>query len=233
MKKTTLLIIVILFIVFVLIGYLLASKVFNNYQDRKVTPTPETQESLSQNNYLVFLVDDLQSKKPGLLAIWSVLAAEIPTDNVYFVSLFPTQDLSSNEQLASLFSLRKDSTLTASSLRRFRRIFNLETEGFFIIDNASYLSLASNAGMDQLEVVTETPKTIEKVEALRSNTSEFFKTICSLFSSGAATSFFSKIDWNTTMPAHLVSDKNPDEIIGLIDQLGELPRINTCKVNLP
>jgi hypothetical protein len=233
MKKSTLFIIIILFTFFVLIGYLLASKVLKDHQDLKVTSTPETQEKIQQNNYLFFLVNDLQSKKPELLAIWSVVATESPTDRMYFLSLFPSQDFSTNEQLVSLFSLRKDSTLTPSSLRRFTRVFNLNTEGYFIIDNTSYLSFAANASIDQLEILTETPKTIEEVDALQNSTSVFFNSICDLFSSGAATSFFSKIDWNATMPAHMVSDKKPDEMIDLIDQLGELPGINTCKVILP
>ncbi len=233
MKKFTPLLIVIFFVVFVLIGYLLASTVFKDRQEPKLTPTSEIQETLQQKNYLIFLVDDLRSKNPELLAIWSVLGTDSPTDKVFFLSLFPTTVFSKNDQLVSLFSLRNDSTLTASSFRRLKSVFDIKTEGYFIIDNASYLSFAANAGIDQLEILTETPKTIEEVDALRSSTSEFFKTICDLFSSGAATSFFSKIDWNATIPTHMASNKNLNEINGLIDQMGELPGINTCKVILP
>lgn len=233
MKKTTPLIIVIIFAGFVLIGYLLASRVFKNHLEPRVTSTPETKVTLQQKNYLVFLVNDLQTKKPGLLAIWSVLATDSPTDKVFFVSLYPTADLSTNEQLLSLFDLRNNSTLTSSSYRRLTRLFNITTDGYFIIDNTSYLSFASNAGIDQLEVINNTPVSAEEVNALRSSTSSFFKSICDLFSSGAATSFFSKIDWSTTIPDHMVSDKTTGDITGLIDKLGNQTEFNTCKVILP
>jgi hypothetical protein len=233
MKKSTLLVIIILFAVFVLIGYLLAAKLFTSHQETKLPPTPEAQETLQQKNYLVILVNDLQSKNPELLAIWSVLATESPTDMINFISLFPTVNYSTNDQLVSLFNLRNDSVLTTTSLRRLSRVFDLKTDGYFIIDNAAFLTFAANAGIDQLEVLTETPKALEEVGSIRSSTSEFFNTICDFFSSGAATSFFSKIDWNAAIPAHMESDNTPDEIIGLIDQMSELPDVNTCKVILP
>lgn len=233
MKKFTLFITIFIFCVFVLIGYLLASSVGKNTKDSPLPPTPETQEILQQSNYLVFLVDDFQSKKPQLLAIWSVLVSEPSPKKMFFFSLFPTINFSTNDQLISIFALRNNSTLTASSMRRLKRVFDLKIDGYFIIDNASYLSLAANAGIDQLEIISETPRTVDEVKVLRFSTSKFFNTLCDLFSSGATTSFFSKVDWNALMPAHLVSDKTSDEMKALTDQLSSQSEVNTCRVILP
>jgi len=233
MKKFFLLILLILFSCFVLVGYLVASKVLKKDQNSAVMQSPQTLDPLEQTNYLVFLVDDLQSKKPALLAIWSILSSTSLDSALFFVPLFPTTSLSTNDQITPIFKMQKDKTLTASSVRRLSRVFDLKFDGYFIIDNNSYLAFAADAGIDQLGVLTKIPATNEDVELIRTSTSKYFSTLCDLFTTGAENAFFSQIEWGNSIPVHLVSDKSADEITSMIDHLGTISPIKTCKVAVP
>jgi len=233
MKKFFPLILVVLFSSFVLVGYLLASKVLKKDQGSVVVQSTETPEPLEQTNYLVFLIDDLQAKKPALLAIWSILSSTSSDSALFFVPLFPTTSISTNDQITPIIKLQKDKTLTASSVRRLSRVFDLKFDGYFIIDNNSYLAYAADAGIDQLGVLTEIPTTNEDIELIRTSTSKYFTTFCDLFTTGAANAFFSQIDWSNSIPAQLVSDKSTEEITSLIDLLDANSPIKTCKVAVP
>lgn len=233
MKKSFPLILLVLFSSFVLVGYLLASKLMKKEPTSLVTQRLETPVPLEQKNFLVFLVDDLQSKKPELLAIWSVLSSANSNSNLFFIPLFPDSNISTNDQIIPIFKVQKNKTLSANTIRRFSRVFDLKYDGYFIIDNNTYLAFASDAGIDQLGILTKTPATIEEIELIRASTSNYFSTLCDLITTGASTAFFSKIDWGTAIPGQVVSDKSADEILSMIEILNADSPTKTCKVAVP
>ena len=105
MKKFTLLLAIILFSGFILIGFKLAARVFPLRQSSRSETSLPSPEPLDQSNFLLFQVNDLQIKNPQLIAIWVNLKSTSPANEIFFYSLYPTTSLEKNEQIKSIFSL--------------------------------------------------------------------------------------------------------------------------------
>jgi hypothetical protein len=233
MKKFTVVLAVILFSGFVLIGFKLAARVFPLRQASQTETSLPPPEPYEQSNFLLFQVNDLQIKNPQLIAIWVNLKSTSPTSELFFVSFYPTTSLEKNDQIKSIFSLTRDHQLTASSFRRFKRIFDLAFDGYFVVDNSGLLSLASNASVEQLELISDSPQSLESVALVQKSGKVFLSKICDLLSSGAGNSFFSQVDWITLMPAHFISNKTLDDFQGLIVQDNLSSENKTCNVIIP
>ena len=233
MKKFTVLLAVILFSGFLLIGFKLAARVFSLPHASQTETTLPSPEPLEQSNFLLFQVNDLQIKNPQLIAIWVNLKSTSPSSELYFVSLYPTTSLEKNEQLKSVFSLTRDDQLTASSFRRFKRIFDIAFDGYFVIDNSGLLSLASNASVEQLELISDSPQSLESVAIVQKSGKVFLSKICDLLTSSAGNSFFSQIDWTTLLPSHFISSKTFVDLQGLMDEENLSSEHKTCNVIIP
>ena len=167
MKKLTPLFVLILFSVFILIGYKIAARVFPLRKPAIPEINPSPSEPGIQSNFLLFQVNDLQAKEPQVIAIWAGLHSISSADEVFFISLYPTINLETNQQIKSIFSLTRGDLLTASSYRRFKNLFDFSLDGYFVVDNSGVLDLASKAGVDQLELINDSPETLESVTLVK------------------------------------------------------------------
>ena len=123
--------------------------------------------------------------------------------------------------------------MTSSSYRRFKHIFDLAFDGYFIVDNSGLLSLASNASVEQLELISDSPLSLDSVAIVQKSGKVFLSKICDLLSSGAGNSFFSEVDWITLMPAHFISSKTFDDLQGLMDEESFSSELKTCNIIIP
>ena len=233
MKKLTPLFVLILFSVFLLIGYKIAARVFPLRKPAIPEINPSPSEPGVQSNFLLFQVNDLEAKEPQVIAIWAGLHSISSTDEFFFISLYPTVNLVTNQQVKSIFSLTRGDLLTASSYRRFKNLFDISLDGYFIIDNSGLLDFASKVGVDQLELINDSPETVESAILVEKSGKVFLNSICDLLESGAGNSFFSKIDWATLTQAHLSSSISPTEIQNLIDGTILADKTISCRVIIP
>lgn len=230
MKKFTLFLAIILFSGFILIGFKLAERVFPLHLSSQSEINPPSTEPEEQRNYLIIHVNDLQIKNPQLIAIWVILKSISSSEELFFISLYPTTNLGTNEQIKSIFSITRENHLTASSYRRFKRIFNLVLDGYFIVDNSGLLSLASSSNVEQLELVNDSPQSPDSVKIVQKNGKVFLSRICDLMSSGAGNSFFSQLDWAMIMPAHFTSSMSFEDIQTLIEEENLSLKNLICKI---
>lgn len=225
---------ILLFIGFLFLGYIIAKRVFPGNSSKPVeTPYTES-EVLSQSGFLLFQVSSLEQKDAQLISAWIVIDADSTTGHqLFFINVYPVADLAKSEQLHSLFSLTRNETLTPSSFRRYKRIFNLPLNGYLITDNSGFLSLASIAGIDQLVIYNEPAQTIDAVHSIQKSGEIFLSRICDLLISGAGNSFFSQLDLEFLLPGVLTSDLSTSEISALINHVREFPSSYSCKVIIP
>jgi hypothetical protein len=233
MKKFTLIFAIILFSVFILIGFKLAGRIFPPHQAALTETRPPSPEPQEQRNFLLLQVNDLQIKDSQLIAIWVNLNSISPAHEYVFVSLYPTINLEKNDQISSMLTLTRDRQLTASSFRRYQRIFDVSLDGYFIVDNTGLLSLAANASVDQLELISESPQSLDSVTHVQKSGKVFLSRVCDLLSTGAGNSFFSQVDWTTQMPAHFISSMKLEELQGLIDDGNLSSQHDPCNVIIP
>ncbi len=216
-----------------LIGYWLASSVFGLNTKPEINQTVKPNQITKQSNFLLIQVSDLESKEPHLLSIWAAFSMESPANDQFYVSLYPTSDANKNAQIASIFTLTRNYSIKPNSLSRLERIFDLDFDGYFVIDNVGFLALASDLGIEQIEISSESPETSDAVIALQSSGTTFYHMLCNLSTSGAIDSFFSQIDWASLIPVHLTSDKSLEEIQKLIDIKNGQSSVENCKVIVP
>lgn len=223
-----------LFLAFLIVGYKLAERIFPAKSETAPTNAQTTTlEMPAQENYLLLQFDDLTNKKPQLIAIWAMLHSGEPYTELFFVSLYPTTDASIDAQIADIVSLKRDHTLTASSLRRLARVFDLNLEGQFVVDNSAFLNLAAIAGVEEIAVFTSSSDSAETTAAIQNSGRTFFSAFCSLYSTGAGNSFYSQLDLGSLMPNHLTSSFSFEELGALLEQASQATNNGPCKVVVP
>jgi hypothetical protein len=234
LKRSLPFLLILLFIGFLFLGYAIAKKFFPGNSPKPVEIPSIENEVLSQSGYLLFQVSSLEQKDAQLISTWILIDAATTTGHqMFFVNIYPVTDLTKSEQLNSIFSLTRDEALTNSSFRRYKRLIDLPLNGYFIIDNSGLLSLASIAGIDQMEIHNESPQSVETVQHIQASGEIFLSRICEFLTSGAGTSFFSQLNLDVLMPDVITSDRTKDEISALVNDVIQSTSPYSCNVIVP
>jgi hypothetical protein len=233
MKKIFFIAAVIVFVGFVYFGFKTASTLFASRSDPLDTNIGTPQAHVLQSNYLLVLVNDLAEDSPQLIAVWAVLDYPSTPPQLVFLPLFPGIDTEINREFTSAFALSASSRLTKRSMGEIEKIADFDFEDYFVVDNAALLRFASYAEMETLEIFNLPAESPESITILQNNIGSFFTAFCRLSTTGASNAFFSQIEWNQLQPDHFSSGIRLDEALLLIENVNNVPALETCEVLSP
>lgn len=233
MKKFFFIAAVIVFIGFVWFGFKTASSLFASRTENLDIESGTSQKQLVQSNYLLALVNDLTTDSPQLISVWAILNYPSVPPQVVFLPLFPTMYANTNQEITTAFKLSNNRKLTKSSRAELEKIVDLTFDGYFIVDNAALLRIAAYAELETLEIFSVPAASPESITVLQQNISSFFAAFCRLSTTGASNSFFSQIEWAQLQPDHFSSNVTLDELLLLIENVNNVPALETCQVLPP
>lgn len=194
-KFLRLLIILFLFIVCLLIGANLANVTLpENNSHSNLVEAEETQV-----NFLIFVIDNFENRKPQLQSIWSVIFYYQDSKGIMFIPL--TDKTKSNfEELEKSFILTPERELNERTIKFFNSKYRTKWNSSIVLDQIALTHLLNWASKNQID---ETPETL-------SLTTDHINALCSSFSYNIPS--IEGIDWSLLFPVHFKSNLNVDQM---------------------
>jgi hypothetical protein len=182
----------IIFFITALIGFLSASQ--SLLQSQK--PFSTTDPAANQKNYLIVLVDQLDTISPELRSVWVLTAFQSANQKVIsFIPLYPLPEISATYHYPKIFSLNPDLTVSKKFLRTVEAN-NIPIHGQIIFDEAGMKLLATWLAPTRIQ-----PE----------NSQNLFQTTCEFIRSIEPSSSRAKFDWVAFEP-HFATDLAPDTL---------------------
>lgn len=194
-KIFRILIIIFLFVVCLLIGANLA----NITLSEKTQTTNAQLSDDSQNQILIFVVDDLENRKPQLQSIWSVILYWHDTSGIMFMPLSDQLDPNFDEFKKS-FLLTPEKSLNDRSMRYFNTKFKTKWNSYIVMDRTSLqLFVSWVSGGSILDFPESLPDSISTIQTICNNFPGNFPSI-------------DNIDWASFQPSHFISNLSIEQM---------------------
>ncbi len=188
-KIFRILLIIFLFVVCLLIGANLA-----NITLPETTQTTNAQlTDESQNQILVFVVDDFENRKPQLQSLWSVFLYWHDSSGIMFMPLSDQLDPNFDEYKKS-FLLTPERTLNDRSMRFFNTKFKTKWNSYVVMDKMSL----------QLLISWSTGGSILELPEFRQETISTIQNLCAIIPGNFPS--IESFDWASIQPSHFVSN---------------------------
>jgi hypothetical protein len=196
-------------------GYTTASSSLQSLQDTSPIPPTDTPPA-SQQNILLIQVDNLESERPVLRAVWVFAQFQSANQTVLtFSPLYPSQD---NVVYEKNFSLDPDK----SPARRFLRIVatsGIRTDGYLLVDDLGTEQITAwvhDQGIPTFSKDTPTTET-------------FLREACAYLSGTSPVIQDVKFDWQR-FDTHFQSDLALDTLMASWNQIFDPTRPTHCEV---
>lgn len=231
MKKSVILIIVLVFIVCAYFGFKAAAKILPDNDATTISnQTSEDTAATLQNNYLLIHVNDLTLDEPELISAWVAFIYQSTPPQLMFIQVYPSTNNEIDDRLAQAFSLNSAKELNTRFIKQYNASFQTQNSGYILIDNigAGY----SNQWLfgQETPVTSTAAVTDEEKSALHVSEQSSFQQFCQLTSTGAANSYFSAVNWTLLLPDHFSTDIPFATIAITTDQIAFASSPIQCKV---
>ncbi len=220
MKKKTVLIIIVVFLVCAFLGFKAAQKIFPSSGIHSIGQGENTSSILvTQNNYLIFHVNDRLLEKPELISIWAAFAYQTNPPQLMFVPLYPATNPEIHEKIANSFKLNPDGSVNTSFINQVNKAFDIKTIGYILTDDAATaLSIQWMTGVATTLVSTPAVTDMDK-SAIRTSECTSYQQFCQLLTSGSGNAYLSAVNWNSLLPDHFFTNLPFETLALLQDQL--------------
>lgn len=212
MKKTVIIIISILFVLFAVLGFRAAARINSGSAIQETVEV--SQLSSSQQNYLIVQLTDLSGDSPQLVSVWGVFVLYGDSPHIAFVPLFPNSNAQISNRLTGSVKVDRDGNLSDRFISRLQREFSIVTQGYVVVDNSSMSSLSETLFNDSFLTIESTPVTEVEIQQVLSAGQQFFGKTCVKVKKQGVDIMLDKIDWLSLLPAHF-STNLPFETIQL------------------
>lgn len=231
MKKSVILIIVLVFIVCAYFGFKAAAKILPANNGTTIADQgSDNSTNVLQNNYLLVHVSDLTIEDPELISAWVAFVYQSNPPQLMFIQVYPSSNVTVNDKLAQAFSLSSTKELSAKFIKQYNTSFHTQNNGYILIDNigAGYYNQWL---FGQATAIASTPAmTDEEKQALRLSEQASFQQFCQLVSTGASNSYFSSVNWTLLLPDHYVTNLPFETIALTTDQIAFASSPVQCEV---
>lgn len=143
MKKIGLLLALMAFIGCLFAGYGMMSI----YEGRKTGPSPTLSapaEGTRQQNLFLIHVDRLKSPDSALISVWIIFLYYADTPSMMFKPLITAEDPGSRDpRLIDAFQINPDGTLSDEFVARLKSTYNVQVDGYLLLDDQALISFAS------------------------------------------------------------------------------------------
>lgn len=229
MKKFTVFIVIVIFVVFAYLGFQAASNVKVNNAVGSIPANAATALASTQQNILLIHVDDLTQAKPKLISVWGFFTYYSSTNQVIFLPLLPSYDASTQSAFAGKFALDKARQVNKDFVTLLQKKFNIKVTGVVVTDNAG-LSFFANQLAGQTEpILAVPPENDDQKKVVLMNAQFFFQTICTLIQNKNADSY-TNLDWKQLVPDHFSTSLPFETIMVDHQKLFRADAVNQCVV---
>jgi len=207
MKKSGLILALILFAACAIAGYLVASR--NNLGSSSAaagSPNVATALASSQQNFLLVQVDDLSQTSPKFIQAWIVLTYHSDPPQIMFLPLYPSYDAKQNSAISSAFSMTNSGELSSQFAQKISEQYQVKVDGSILTDTAGFNSIAKWFGIQGIQVSKTPAQSDDDKHALLLNSQTFFQNVCAQLKSGGAQKQYASIVWSKLIPDHFQTD---------------------------
>lgn len=219
-----------LFLASIYVGFRAASRMNEHVQ--KPDRSSAINSSLTQQNYLVFHISDINGDSPFLISVWGLFINNSLPARLVFVSLYPsTDDELANNQFSS-FKLQRDATLPDRLIAKIEREYDLEVNGYFVVDNFAVTSIQAWMGQNPVRYPQEKPLSTQEFQSIISNSENSFSSLCTQINQVGIESILDSIHWTDILPGHFSTSLTVEEWLLAVNTLTAAETIESCEVFL-
>jgi hypothetical protein len=196
-KFLRLIIILFLFIVCLLIGANLANVTLTG--ERNVVINQDSSDE-NQTRILIFVVDQLENRKPNLTSVWSVIFYYQDSKGLMFIPLTDQTNENFNE-LENAFILTSEKFIHERTVKFFNTKFKTKWDSAIVLDQYAINYLTSWISQNEIEgIPQDQTDMISGVEE-----------ICSIIAKKQPAPMIA-LDWPTIYPTHFKSDQSTEQM---------------------
>lgn len=228
MKKTVIIIISILFVLFAVLGFRAAARINSGSASQETVEV--SQLASSQQNYLIVQLTDLSGDSPQLVSVWGAFVLYGDSPHIAFVPLFPNSNTQISNRLTGSYKVDKDGNLSDRFISRIQREFDIETQGYVVVDNSAMSSLSESLFNESIQTIESTPVTDDEIQQVLSTGHQFFGSTCVKLKNQGLDIMLDKIDWLSLLPAHFSTNLPFESIKVSSEMLKSAGSIISCEV---
>lgn len=228
MKKLAFALIAILFLGSLFLGFRAASHMSDLVQSPH--STDEKLPAETQQNYLLFHVSSLTDDSPFLISIWGLIVNFSDSPRLVFIALHPAANNETTSKFSSAFRLTRDGSLMKSMIDKLEREYDIETNGYILVDNFAVSSLEAWMGGRSVILPQQEPDTTSEYQSILANGESFFNGICQQVNLNGIDSVEQKIQWKDLLPEHFFTNLSFEDLMLAVDTLANVKKIESCEV---
>lgn len=228
MKKFAIAVSILIFAAFVYLGFSAASQMNQRLQLKLNDGTNEL--SLSQQNYLLFHVSNLNEESPDLISVWGLLINYADPPHLVFIALYPAASDEASNRLQTEFRIDRHNTLSNRFIKRIERQFNIETNGYILVDNFAVSLLETWITQRSVNIPQKENLSIQDLQSIISNGEIFFSSVCLQAKEQGLKPVIDKIRWTELLPAHFSTNLTFEALVLAVDTLTSAESIKNCEV---
>jgi hypothetical protein len=217
-----------IFLAALLVGYLFAYLPGHLPQFPKQLPFSKNYNQRNQENTLVILVNNLDSKQPMIESVWMVYSYPQKQPSLVFVPVYSLKDLKKNPELQSSYTYTLLGKVAAGFWKTLETKYKLKWDHYIILDNAAALQIYHQLGGKKPPKTFSQELSLKKPADYNAASKKIIVTICGKISSGWKSSD-PTIAWPKLKPAPQ-SDQSINQIKTNWEGLGAKPQEDPCNI---
>ena len=231
MKKTTLILVLILFAACAVVGYMVASKTKIGSSTGSINSTDSAKAlSSAQQNFLLVQVDDLTQTSPKLIQVWIVLTYYSNPPQIMFVPLYPVYDSALNTAINNAFTVDNNGNLSTRLSEKINEHYKVDINGYIMTDATGFNAFVNWFAIQGVQVSSAPAQTDDEKHVILLNSQYFFQNVCSQLKAGGATSQFNSIQWSQLAPSHFQTDLSFELLMASWDKIIRFNAPQKCDV---
>ncbi len=204
MSKILIAIFIIVFLIFVALGFSAAGRLSNRlFADSLPASAIETPAMKTQRNILILHVDDLND--PDLISVWIVFAADYDKPYISFKSLYPDPLTGfRSAPVRALFSLQEDGSLSAPFVK-WLKDSHVVWDGYFLMDQQGLTQFGEWMTDHQPALDPIVPINTQQAQLVFEKEARMYQDICDSLNSSAYLTR-PEMQWSQMIPDHMRTD---------------------------
>lgn len=214
------------FLMFLLLGIWVASRQKEDMNNSRI-PINLTE---SQQNYLLVQVNDLETRTPRLVSVWAAFVYHTDSTHLVLLPLFPNPDQKVNAVIARKFRINGDGTLAKTSISKLERQYDIQVNGYIIVDNPAITTLADSLLGQSITPMADTPSAENDIRSVIATAKVNLTELCELLQQENGATLFNKVHWLELLPAHFKTSLSFETLTRELESLGSSNQVQTCEV---
>jgi hypothetical protein len=231
MKKSGLILALLLFAACAIVGYLVASNHSTGTSaDSAGSANVATAMASSQQNFLLVQVDDLTKSSPKFVQAWIVLTYYSNPPQIMFLPLYPSYDATQNSAIAGAFAMSGSGALSSRLEQKISEQYKVKIDGYIMTDAVGWNAIANWFGIKNIQPSTSPARSDDEKHALLLNSQTFFQKVCTQLKAGDAMSEYTSMQWSQLIPGHFHTDLSFEQLIASWDRVIRSAAPQQCDV---